>query len=205
MAVPLQASLCDLEAPAGALLGRGLVLPLVLDYGKCYIGGGKGKGRGKLRGSQTSQRSRSPRSTGFAQDDERARIHIPSWQLPGDEACLAKTSVHITIDQASPYQISVPTAWSKNDTEWMVARHLGLRHGWVEYLWLDNDLALEVSDVWPRLELGKADALAKALDAPPESALEGHPTLPLQHISVGVQSLCTVTAFAREHGDLSRR
>eukprot|EP00971_Amphidinium_carterae_P263385 5225735-Amphidinium_carterae.1 len=193
----------DLILQQGALNPMCLCFPSSLPSSSCkafWQGGMQQSNAG--RSSRSRSRSREVEEPVL--EDTVADLYFASWKIPSDESAGQQRLVHVSIEDTMPVPMGVPITWSTQDVQWMLARHLGLKEGWLDFTWVQSDVHVGRSASCP--VLNEADKLLASGDSLPRKALTMNTFTNKLELPMGccLHSKGRVNAFSQTHGDLVR-
>eukprot|EP00971_Amphidinium_carterae_P335489 6471367-Amphidinium_carterae.2 len=150
-----------------------------------------GKGAKTLR-NRSNTRSRSPpRVSSSAQlspvedngpGDAHSHLYVPSWRFPGAQDGTQTQCVHISTEAADPVSATFPQKWPRAYFERKLAQHTGHKTGWLDFEWIDQDVAMGPSATCPRLDLQGLTALLKGINT---CSLHAHSSLAVKELVIG--------------------
>eukprot|EP00971_Amphidinium_carterae_P324861 6454841-Amphidinium_carterae.2 len=166
-----------------------------------FLQGGMQRG---ATGRSSRSRSRSREAAEPVLEDTVADLYFAHWKTPSDESVGQQRTVHVSVDDKLPVTITVPVTWSTQDVQWMLARHLGLREGWLDFTWVQSDVHVARSTICPILT--EADKLLACGDSLPRKALTMNTFTNKLELSMGccLHSKGRINAFSQTHGELVR-
>eukprot|EP00971_Amphidinium_carterae_P124658 2469313-Amphidinium_carterae.1 len=151
-----------------------------------------------------SSRSRSREATEPVLEDTVADLYFAHWKTPTEESGVQQRTVHVSVEDKRPVTIAVPATWSTQDVQWMLARHLALREGWLDFTWVQSDVHVVRSTSCPAMN--DADKLLACGDSLPRKALTMNTFTNKLELSMGccLHSKGRINVFSQTHGDLVR-
>eukprot|EP00971_Amphidinium_carterae_P205782 4083786-Amphidinium_carterae.2 len=182
--VLINSFLCEVQVAEN--LQSNIVALISADRTVSFVKGGAGgqKKRG-LDSSGSGFSDHGDTESVGAQSLRNDAVFWPTWSSTAFAESVNLVILHVSVGDDPPVGIQVPDEWDQATTELYLARHVMCRREWLDIVWANNDVFIELNSMFPQSSSLTARAIATKVTTLPHGSSQRRSAKQCSEVIIG--------------------